>query len=482
MDGITSFIDGTFIRRREGPGEEVRSPSDRSDVVGTWYEAEADDVGRALASAKSAYLGWKGMSAQARGQILFKMADAIEAEGEALARLGSREMGKPIVEMRGEVARAVALFRYYAGEGARALGEVYPSQNPDALLYTERRPLGPVLLITPWNFPVAIPVWKLAPALVFGNPVVWKPAENAVITAAMLAEILSGAGLPPGVLQVVLGHGSTVGPLLLASPEVKAVSFTGSREVGRGVGRAAFEIGARFQLEMGGKNPAIVFEDADLDLASRLITSGALRSAGQKCTATSRVIVVREIFEKMRDRLADEMAAVRQGPALQEDIYLGPVVSARQKAQIMAKIERGAAEGGRLLLGPEPQADLPEGSYVAPTLLEQRDPSGVLQEEEIFGPVVALFPAPSTEAAIEMANGVPYGLSASLFTRDLDRCLNYVKRIESGLIRVNEESAGVEYQAPFGGVKDSSYGPREQGRAAMDFYTETRTITIRPSH
>jgi len=232
---------------------------------------------------------------------------------------------------------------------------------------------------------------------------------------------------------------------------------------------------------MGGKNPAIVLADADLDLASRLITSGALRSAGQKCTATSRVIVEKPVFSRLRDRLMDEMAAVRQGPAVEEDSYLGPVVSLTQKAGILEKIDRGVKGGGRLLLGPDPRNDLPEGAYVAPTLIEKSDPSGVLQEEEIFGPVVALFPAEDTTRALEMANAVPYGLSASLFTRDLDRALSYIKTIEAGLIRVNEESAGVEFQAPFGGVKESSYGPREQGRAAIDFYTETRTITIRPS-
>ena len=480
MDPITSLIDGTF-RKSEGEGLEIRNPSDLTDIVGTWHPASDEDVRQAVSSAQRAFGEWSRRSGAERGQILFRAAEALERGGEATAQVASREMGKPIGEMRGEVARGVALFRYYAGDGTRQIGEVLPSQSADALLYTERRPRGPVLLITPWNFPVAIPIWKLAPALVFGNTVIWKPAESASATAAAVGRILLEAGLPSGVLQIVLGRGSDVGPRLLSSPEIRAVSFTGSRAVGRSVGRAAFEIGAPFQLEMGGKNPAIVLADADLDLASRLITSGALRSAGQKCTATSRVIVEKPVFSRLRDRLMDEMAAVRQGPAVEEDSYLGPVVSLTQKAGILEKIDRGVKGGGRLLLGPDPRNDLPEGAYVAPTLIEKSDPSGVLQEEEIFGPVVALFPAEDTTRALEMANAVPYGLSASLFTRDLDRALSYIKTIEAGLIRVNEESAGVEFQAPFGGVKESSYGPREQGRAAIDFYTETRTITIRPS-
>lgn len=481
MEDFTSYIDGGFLAPG-GEGQPILSPSDFSDRLGAWHPADLQTAQSAVRAAEAAFLGWSGRSAIERGQILFRAADILERRLPELAELASREMGKPIGEMRGEVARGVALLRYYGGEGTRAVGEVLPSAAPDALLFTERRALGPVLLITPWNFPVAIPLWKLAPALAFGNTVVLKPAELSSATAVRLTELLVEAGLPKGVLNLVLGRGAEVGRALTRMAGIRAMSFTGSRPVGMDVAQGALSIGARFQLEMGGKNPAIVLEDADMATAAARIASGGLRSAGQKCTATSRVIVVRQALDELRAALLAETVRVHQGTALDEESYLGPVVSPRQRDGILEKIRRGTAEGGRVLLGPDPSRDLPAGAYVAPTLIEQSDPHGVLQAEEIFGPVIALFAAADVDEAIRLANAVPYGLSASLFTRDLDRALHYMRRIEAGLVRVNEESAGVEYQAPFGGVKDSSYGPREQGRAAIEFYTETRTLTLRPSH
>lgn len=481
MERFTSYIDGEFVTA-SGEGLAVLSPSDFSDRLGEWHPSDAETAMQAVRAAQAAFRDWNARSPMERGQILFRAADILEKELQPLAEVASREMGKPILEMRGEVARGVALLRYYGGEGARAVGEVLPSAVADALLFTQRGGVGPVVLITPWNFPVAIPIWKLAPAIVFGNTVVLKPAENASATAVRLAEIIARAGLPKGVLNVVLGRGAQVGQALTRAVGVRAISFTGSRPVGLDVAKGALSIGARFQLEMGGKNPAIVLEDADMVTAAARIASGGLRSAGQKCTATSRVIVVRGAMERFRDAMLAEMGKVRQGPALDEASYLGPVVSPHQKDTILEKIRRGVAEGGRVLIGTDPKRELPEGAYVAPTLLEQRDPCGVLHAEEIFGPVITLFEAADADEAIRLANDVPYGLSASLFTRDLDRALQYVRQIEVGLVRVNEESAGVEYQAPFGGVKESSYGPREQGRAAIEFYTETRTVTLRPSH
>jgi acyl-CoA reductase-like NAD-dependent aldehyde dehydrogenase len=292
---------------------------------------------------------------------------------------------------------------------------------------------------------------------------------------------LDAAGFPPGVVNVVLGKGSVIGRALLQDRAVRGVSFTGSRAVGLDVARAAVAIGARFQLEMGGKNPAIVLEDADLETAVNAIVSGGYRSAGQKCTATSRVIAVDAVYDRFVEALTEAVRSLKQGPALDESVYLGPVVTPHEQTRILEKVQEGIRQGGAVLAGPTPRKDLPPGAYVAPTLLAADNPAGILHEEEIFGPVVAVFRARDAEAAVALANAVPYGLSASLFTRDLDRALYYIRHMEAGLVRVNEESAGVEYQAPFGGVKDSSYGPREQGRAAIEFYTETRTITVRPS-
>ncbi len=481
MEKFVSYVDGAFVSAA-GEGQEVRSPSEFEDILGTWHAADAELAARAVASAHAAFPGWNALSMVERGDILYRASDALTAAAEDISRIASREMGKPIGEMRAEVQRGVALLRYYGGEGTRAIGEVLPSANPETLLFTLRRGVGPTLLITPWNFPVAIPIWKAAPALVFGNAIVWKPAAGSLATAAHLVEVLERAGFPKGVLNLVLGRGSTVGRILTRHPLVRAVSFTGSREAGMDVAQGAIEIGARVQLEMGGKNPAIVLEDADVSVAALRITSGALRSAGQKCTATSRVIAVQGVADRLREALRAQFAEVYQGPALDERSFLGPVSSPEQQEIVLGKIRQGIAEGARVLAGPDPRFGLPRGAYIAPTLLEQSSPQGVLHSEEIFGPVVGLFVARDAEQAIEYANAVPYGLSASLFTRDLDRALYYMRHMEAGLIRVNEESAGVEFQAPFGGVKDSSYGPREQGRAAIEFYTETRTVTVRPSH
>lgn len=480
MDVITSYVHGAFVAPGDGR-RSVHDPSDTTRVVGEWSPATELQAAQAAEAARAAFPIWDAWTAPARGQVLFKAATLLEQERDALARLASSEMGKPIGEMGGEVDRGIALLRYYAGEGTRAIGEVYPSTMADALLFSRRTGIGPVLLITPWNFPVAIPIWKMAPALVFGNTVVWKPAEWASLTAAHLARVVGAAGFPPGVLNVILGPGKSLGAGLTRHAAIRAISFTGSRSAGMSIAHGALETGAKFQLEMGGKNPAIVLEDADLDVAVERILSSAMRSAGQKCTATSRVIALPGVLARLREALVERTRTLKQGPALDESVYLGPVVSSAQRDSILAKVEAGVAEGGVVLTGAQGPRDLPPGHWVAPTLVDQVRPGGLLHTEELFGPVVALFSAATVQEAVALANAVPYGLSASLFTRDLDRALYYIWHMEAGLVRVNDESAGVEYQAPFGGVKESSWGWREQGRAAMEFYTETHTITVRPS-
>lgn len=474
------YVDGAFVPGN-GPELRVSDPSDLTHPVGSWRAADQELASRAVEAAARAFTPWQQLPGPTRGQLLFSAAEKLAASRQGVAELASHEMGKPLAEMLGEVDRGVALLRYYAGETTRSLGEVLPSAIGDALLFSQRVPIGPIALITPWNFPVAIPLWKAAPALAFGNTVVLKPAEWSSLTATALAEIFAQAGFPDGVFNVVLGEGAKIGRFLSHHPRIRGISFTGSRAAGMDVAQGALEHAARFQLEMGGKNPAIVLEDADLNIAAERIVSGAMRSAGQKCTATSRVIAVPSILSDLREALLATIKGLKQGPAWDMQSYLGPVVSERQEVGIRGKIAAGIAEGARVLSHPEGEVNLPRGYYISPTLLDQAKPGGTLHQEEIFGPVLALFAAKDATEAIDLANSVPYGLSASLFTRDLDRALYYIKHIEAGLVRVNEESAGVEYQAPFGGVKESSYGGREQGRAAIEFYTESRTVTIRPS-
>jgi aldehyde dehydrogenase (NAD+) len=389
-------------------------------------------------------------------------------------------MGKPVGEARGEAWRAVHILRYFAGEGWREDGSVIPAANPSTLQWTRHVPLGVVALICPWNFPLAIPAWKLAPALVFGNTVVLKPAEWASATAYALVRLIAGA-LPPGVLNLVVGAGRTVGQALVEDERVAGISFTGSTGVGAAIAAAATARGAKYQLEMGGKNPVIVCDDADLERAVELTVSGAMRSAGQKCTATSRVIVLPGIRRAFTERLVERVKSLRQGDPRQEDTYLGPLVSAPQRDKVEHYIARGREEGARLLVGGgRPGGPLEHGYYVEPTVFDEVAPTMAIAQEEIFGPVVGIVPADTLDEAWRIANGVRYGLSASVMTRDLNTALEAVRCLQVGLVRVNEETAGVELQAPFGGMKQSSSHSREQGPAAREFYTQTQTVAIRP--
>ncbi len=459
----------------------VKNPAEWNHVVGTIPLSEAQDVDQALRAAQSARGAWKALGAVARGNILSQAANLLEAHVDELGLLAAQEMGKPIGEARGEAARAVAILRYYGGEGLRSVGEVIPATNPSTLQYTTREPLGVVGIITPWNFPLAIPMWKTAPALVYGNTVVLKPAELASLTAYRMWELIASL-FPAGVVNLVLGLGSVAGEALIQHPLIQGVSFTGSTGVGQHIAETAVSRGVKYQLEMGGKNPVIVADDADLDLAVELTVSGAMRSAGQKCTATSRVILMEGIRQEFTDRLVNRVQALQQGDPAQPETYLGPVVSQAQYDKVMGLIDRGRTEGGRVLTGGTPVGGpLARGYFVPPTVFDGVAAGATIAQEEIFGPVIALIPVKTVDEAIEVANDVRYGLSASVFTRNLKTAMACVEGIEAGLVRVNEETAGVELQAPFGGVKASSSHSREQGRAAIEFYTHTKTVAIRPS-
>jgi len=454
---------------------ETKDPSDLRETVGVIRLSSPAEAEQAAEAGRRAQREWARMTGAARGECLWRMAGALEAGAAELARLASREMGKPIGEMAGEVARGVSLLRYYAGEGVRAVGQVIPSAFQDVHQYTRRVPIGLATVITPWNFPVAIPIWKIAPALVCGNAVLWKPAENASLTAARMAELFAGAGLPAGTLNLVIGKGSVIGDALLAAAD--AVSFTGSTATGLRVAAACAARNVKFQTEMGGKNAAVVLKDADLDVAVPAVVSGAFRSAGQKCTATSRIIVERPIYDAFVSRLAEETGKLSMGRALEPGRFLGPVASKEQFAGVTRYAELAKADGEAIAEAPEP-GDLPEGYYVRPLVVGGLPADHALVQEEVFGPLAVVLRAEDEEEAIGLTNRTVFGLSASVFTRNLGSAFRFLEEAEAGMVRVNQETGGVEYQSPFGGMKASSSHTREQGQAALDFYSHVKTCAI----
>ncbi len=435
---------------------------------------------------------WCSTPAPARGAILFKAAQLLEERFEDVATTLTREEGKTLAESRLEVARARDILRYFGGEGWRVGGDLLPANAPGGMLYSRREPLGVVAAITPWNFPIAIPAWKIAPALVYGDTVVFKPASATPLTALRLVECLVDAGLPAGVLNFVTGPGGAVGDELATNPLVRGLTFTGSYATG--VALAAKTAGSftRVQLEMGGKNPTIVLDDADLGLAVRLVTVGGFGLTGQSCTATSRVIVEEGIADRFAAALAEAAAGLRVGDGLEDGVQMGPAVSADQLATDLEYIEIGKKEGAELLAGGgaldagaavsgEGGADEggAGGFFVQPTVFDRVDPASRLAQEEIFGPVVAIVRARDLDDAIAKANGIGYGLAASVVTNDLRRALTYVDRIEAQVVKVNEPTTGLALQAPFGGFKQSSANTfKEQGQAAVEFYTRTKTVYL----
>ena len=471
---LKNYIAGAFREGKSDSWTEDINPSDASDVIALMPEGTIDDVNGGVRAAQESLTKWRALSGPARADHLYRWADAIAARYEYLAQAVTREVGKPITEARGEVARCITLLRYYAGEAVREIGDVIPSQMAGSLQFTLREPLGVVALITPWNFPLAIPLWKVAPALAFGNTVVLKPAETASHVATLLAE--SAAELPAGVFNVVLGKGSVIGEPLLRAEAVRAISFTGSGAVGARVAAIAAERNIRYQTEMGGKNVAIVARDADLDLAASLTANGAMRYAGQKCTATSRVVVDRKIQEPFLEKLFAQIEALPLGPVTDPKAVVGPLISNDARESIGSVVESVSNQVIRITLPKDEQFN--RGFYFAPTVVTDVDPDSAIAQQELFGPVLASIVADDLEQAIDLANRTPYGLSASLFTKDLGAALHYVNRIQAGLVRVNGDTTGVDPHAPFGGMKGSSSGSREQGPAAREFYTEIKTVQI----
>jgi alpha-ketoglutaric semialdehyde dehydrogenase len=457
------------------------SPANPSEVVAEVSMGDAALAAAAVESARGAFPAWRNMPAPARGEILRKAAELLDQRAEAIGRDLTREEGKTLAEGIGETRRAVAILRYYAGQTLEPDGETYPSISPVTFLYARREPVGVVAAITPWNFPIAIPAWKIAPALAYGNTVVWKPAEIVPLTAVHFLRALIDAGLPPGVLNLVLGKGSEVGNVLTTHDGVDAVTFTGSNPVGRAIQMQAIQHGKKVQLELGGKNPAVVLADANLDHAAEHVARGAFLSAGQKCTATSRVIVEQPVVKEFQERLVALIEGWKLGDPLDTATRVGPVVSRDQLETVTGYLDAGAKEGGRVLTGGKRATNLGDGYYVQPTVITDLSRDSKVAREEIFGPVAAIVPAASYDEAVKLANDTPFGLTSSLFTTDLSRALKFAQEIRTGVVKINQESAGLEYHVPFGGMKESSSGSREQGKAAREFFTQWKTVYLDPS-
>jgi aldehyde dehydrogenase (NAD+) len=448
------------------------------EVVGEFAAATPADVEAAVGAASDAFRAWSRSPLATRGSYLLAAAASLERRADEIATDMSTEMGKPIREARGETLRAAQILRFFAGEAYRAVGEQFEQSASGALVATRRRPLGVVGLITPWNFPIAIPVWKLAPALMYGNTVVLKLAFEAPRTGLHVAEAFAEASLPPGVLNVLTGRGSTAGAALVEEPRVRAISFTGSVGTGHGVRDSATAAGKRVQLELGGHNPFIVMADAELGRAVESAYAGAFWSAGQKCTATRRIYVQNAVYDEFRAAFLARIERGAVGDPLDPATEVGPIVSESQFDDVLAAIERGRDEGGTILTGGGRAHD--EAFLIAPTVFENVADDGFLSCEEVFGPVTSLYHFDDYDEAVARANAVPFGLSAAIFTSSLATSSRFQDDAEAGLIHVNSQTAGAEVHVPFGGIKASGYGPHEQGGAAIEFYTDLVTVYVDP--
>jgi alpha-ketoglutaric semialdehyde dehydrogenase len=476
---LGNYIDGRWIAPRTGASFEKRNPADSRDRIGEFPSSTPAEVQDAINAARLALPAWRALPYESRAQFLHKAAAELTARQSDIASALTREEGKSLAEASGETGRGAMILRYFAAEGLHGVGEVLPSINANTLLYTERVPLGVTGLITPWNFPVAIPLWKAAPALIYGNTVVFKPSEHSPLTAQMITDVFHQVGLPAGVFNLVQG-GRESGEALSASTGLNGISFTGSVTTGKAIARACVERGLRYQLEMGGKNPVVILEDANLDRAVELTVQGAMKSAGEKCTATSRVIVIESIADEFIRRLVMRVKQLKTGPGTDTQFYLGPLISEAARVKALQYVDGAVRDGARLLTGGAitERDDLALGNYIYPTLLDNVRPEMAIAQEEVFAPVLAILRVLDFDAAIRVANDVAFGLSASVFTRDLDKAMRFAREVDAGLVRINGETAGVEPQAPFGGMKSSSSFSREQGQAAKDFYTQVKTISI----
>jgi acyl-CoA reductase-like NAD-dependent aldehyde dehydrogenase len=474
-----NFIGGRWVESAADRVVANRNPA-TGEVLGQVPLSSREDARAALSAAQEAFPAWRDTPGPVRGRVLFKALEVFERELPRLAEVLTREEGKTLSESRGELIRSRNILEYIAGEGRRLRGETLPSEIANTFTYTKREPLGVVALISPWNFPVAIPIWKIAPALVCGNTVVFKPATLTPWTASILMDVFQEAGLPPGVLNMVIGPGATVGDELITHPAVRAISFTGSTEIGTRLYQQAASHGKRVQAEMGGKNPVVVLDDADMDLALTGTIQGAYGSTGQRCTATSRVIVTEAIADRFVEELAARAARLVVGDGLDEATQVGPSVDESQMKTVLDYVAVGQREGARLvtggvrLTGPAHA----RGYFVAPTVFDHVTPQMRIFQEEIFGPVLSVCRVPDFDAAVEAANAVQYGLASAIYTSDISKAMKFVDRSEVGIVHVNNPTVGGEAHLPFGGSKATGVGPREQGSVAIEFYSELKVVYL----
>ena len=455
------------------------SPANHDEVIGEFAASGPADVDAAVAAAKAAFPAWSLLPAPKRGEILFKVARLLAEHKEELSRLMTREMGKVLPEARGDVQEAIDVAYYMAGEGRRLFGQTVPSEMPDKFAMAIRRPIGVVGIITPWNFPVAIPAWKLFPALICGNTAVIKPASDTPACLVRFVELLLEGGIPGGVVNVVTGSGAEVGNAIVDHPDVRVISFTGHTETGIEISTRAAKTLKRVSLELGGKNPIVIWEDADLDLALDSVVWSAFGTSGQRCTAASRLIVHRNVHDRFVESLRKRVAALVLGDGLDDMTDVGPVINDRavEKIASYAAIGRNEAE---LVIGGEParDGDLAKGSFFQPTIFTEVKADARIAQEEIFGPVTSVIPVDTWEEAVRVVNGVKYGLSTSLFTRDINLAFRSIRDFDSGLGYVNHGTIGAEAHLPFGGTKATGNGHREVGQAALDFFSEWKSVYI----
>jgi acyl-CoA reductase-like NAD-dependent aldehyde dehydrogenase len=470
---FANLIAGEWVHSKESNCD--RNPSNLDDIVGQFAQAEKSHAETAIGAAKQAFTSWSVSPIQQRYDILDAVGSELLLRRDELGTLLSREEGKTRPEGIGEVVRAGHIFKYFAGECVRLSGEKLPSVRPGIDIEITRQPVGVIGLITPWNFPIAIPAWKIAPALAYGNTVVFKPAELAPASAWVLADCLQRAGIPPGVFNLVMGRGAVVGETFVNHPDVNAISFTGSVATGRGIAAKAVSRMAKLQLEMGGKNPLVVVDDADLPTAVNVATQGGYFSTGQRCTASSRIIVTEGIYTRFVTALTERLKTLRVDDALLPGTDIGPVVDQAQLDIDLRYIDIGRREGARLLFGGELLARKTPGFYLSPALFADARSEMRIAREEIFGPVACVIPARGYEEALAMANDTEFGLSAGIVTTSLKLASHFKRHAQAGMVMVNAPTAGVDYHVPFGGSKASSYGPREQGRYAAEFFTTVKT-------
>jgi methylmalonic acid semialdehyde dehydrogenase len=480
MGTYRNYINGKWVESTSSRTATNVNPANTDDVLGTIRQATREEAKAAVDSAAETFPSWRATPAPTRGRIVARAARLMEEHKEELAQLLTREEGKTIAESRGELQRSINVADFCAGESRRMNGETIQSELPANFAYTLKQPLGVVACVTPWNFPVAIPVWKIAPALVAGNTVVFKPASLTPATAVRIVEIFENAGLPAGVLNLVLGSGSDAGDEIIAHPAVKAVSFTGSNQVGIRLYEQVSRRGAKVQCEMGGKNPVVILEDADMELAVESTAQGAFGSSGQRCTATSRAVVVNDIADEFVDRIAKRAASMQIGDGSDPSTEMGPSVDESQFKTVLSYVDIGREDGATLVCGGDRATGpgLDKGYFVHPAVFDNVTPDMRIAREEVFGPVLSVLRVKDFDEAMRVANDCEYGLSSSIFSNDATRIFRFVDEIETGMTHINSPTTGGEAHIPFGGIKGTGIGDREQGSTALDFYTELKVVYV----